>query len=198
MDKPFRIEVTVDAPRDVVWRELTEPDRIKHWFGWDYDGLDGEIEFIFVEHAEPHPPDRIEMGMEQTIELVEVDSHRTLIRITKPGDLDGLEWKDVYGDIEEGWIEFFHQLRYRLAGAPDAPRRTILREGSARLVDLPGTRWHTSPFQRGFAGDGELAVLGVKPNGEGRLVVTTYGLDDDAFAAAEARWDEVWKSVRTG
>ena len=43
MDKPFRVEVTVDAPRDVVWRELTEPERIRHWFGWEYDGLDEEI-----------------------------------------------------------------------------------------------------------------------------------------------------------
>lgn len=196
MDKPFRIEVTVDAPRDVVWRELTEPDRIKHWFGWDYDGLDGEIRFIFVEHAEPHPPDRIEMGMEQTIELVEAGPKRTVVRITKPGDLDALEWKDVYGDIEEGWIAFFQQLRHRLAVAPDAPRRTILREGPARLVDLPGTPWHASRFQRGFDHEGALAVLGVKPDGEGRLVVTTYGLDDGAFAAAEAYWDEVWQRVR--
>ena len=43
MDKPFRVEVTVDAPRDVVWRELTESERIRHWFGWEYDGLDDEI-----------------------------------------------------------------------------------------------------------------------------------------------------------
>lgn len=195
MDKPFRIEVTVDAPRDVVWRELTEPDRIKHWFGWDSDGLDGEIEFIFVEHAEPRPPDRIEMSFEQTIELVEDGPARTVVRITKPGDLDALEWQDVYGDIEEGWITFFHQLRHRLAVAPDAPRRTILREGPATLADLPGTPWHASRFQRGFDLGGELAVLGVKPGGEARLVVSTYGLDDAAFAAAEARWDTVWRSL---
>ena len=49
MDKPFRVEVSVDAPRDVVWRTLTEPEQIRHWFGWDYDGLDDEIELIFVE-----------------------------------------------------------------------------------------------------------------------------------------------------
>ena len=44
MDKPFRVEVSVDAPRDVVWRALTEPERIRHWFGWEYDGLEDEIE----------------------------------------------------------------------------------------------------------------------------------------------------------
>ena len=40
MDKPFRVEVIVDAPRDAVWRALTEPEQIRHWFGWDYDGLE--------------------------------------------------------------------------------------------------------------------------------------------------------------
>jgi uncharacterized protein YndB with AHSA1/START domain len=195
LDKPFHIEVTIDAPLDVVWRELTQPERIKHWFGWDYDGLDGEIEHIFVEHAELHPPNRIELGMEQTIRLDAVDKYVTRVTVTKPGDLDALEWKDVYGDIEEGWILFFQQLRHRLLVDPVAPRRTILREGPARLEDLPGTPWHASAFQRGFDEDGTLAVLGVKPGAEGRLVVTTYGLDDATFAAAEARWDEVWKFV---
>ena len=51
MDKPFRVEVIVDAPRDAVWRALTEPEQIRHWFGWDYDGLEDEIRVIFVEHA---------------------------------------------------------------------------------------------------------------------------------------------------
>lgn len=194
MDKPFRVEVTVDAPRDVVWRELTEPERVRHWFGWDYDGLEAEIDLIFAEHATLKPPDRIEMPMDGLIEL-EDHGPRTLIRVTKPGDLDALEWKDVYGDIEEGWITFLHQLRHRLAVAPDAPRRTILREGPARLVDLPGTLWHASRYQRGFEEDGVLAVLGVNPGGEGRLVVTTYGLDDVGFAAAEASWDEVWRGL---
>ena len=71
MDKPFRVEVTVDAPRDVVWRELTEPERVRHWFGWEYDGLDEEIKVIFEEHAKLLPPDRIEMSMDGLIELDE-------------------------------------------------------------------------------------------------------------------------------
>ena len=49
--KPFRVEVVVDAPREAVWRALTEPERLARWFGWDYDGLEGEIKYIFVDHA---------------------------------------------------------------------------------------------------------------------------------------------------
>ena len=123
MDKPFHVEVTVDAPRDVVWRELTEPERIRHWFGWEYDGLEDEIKFIFVDHASPVPPDRIEFGNDSTLDLVETGDGRTLIRIVKPGDLDSVEWKDVYGGIEEGWITFFHQLRHRIARHPTSTTR---------------------------------------------------------------------------
>ena len=129
--------------------------------------------------------------------LIELEDRgpQTLIRVTKPGDLDALEWKDVYGDIEEGWITFLHQLRYRLAVAPDASRRTIFRTGPATLVDLPGEPWHSSRYQRGFVADGELAVLGVKPNGDGMLVVTLIDPSEEEYAAAEARWDDVWKQL---
>ena len=40
-------------------------------------------------------------------------------------------------------------------------------------------------------------MLSVKPDGDGSFVVTTYGLDDAAFAAAETRWDAIWETRRT-
>ena len=198
MDKPFRVEVSVDAPRDVVWRTLTEPEQIRHWFGWDYDGLNDEIELIFVNHARLRPPDRIEMSDDGLIELEERDG-RTVIRATKPGDLDAVEWVDVYGDIEEGWITFFNQLRHRLERHPDSTRRMIVRNANlAALPELPGEPWHSSRYQRGADSDGALAIVFRKPDtGESMLLVTTYDLDDDdAFAAVERRWDE-WAAQLT-
>ncbi len=191
MDKPFRVEVSVDAPRDVVWRTLTEPEQIRHWFGWDYDGLNDEIELIFVEHARLRPPDRIEMSDDGLIELEERGG-RTVIRATKPGDLDAVEWVDVYGDIEEGWITFFNQLRHRLERHPESTRRMIVRNANlAALPELPGEPWHSSRYQRGAESDGALVIVFRKPdNGEAMLLVTTYDLDDDAFAAVQRRWDE--------
>ena len=76
MDKPYRVEVSVDAPRDVVWRALTVPEQIRHWFGWDYDGLEGEIDLIFVQHATLHPPDRIAMSDDGGPLLSSLDSFR--------------------------------------------------------------------------------------------------------------------------
>lgn len=42
-----RIEVTIAAPVDVVWDALRSKDKIRHWMGWDYEGLPGEIDLIF-------------------------------------------------------------------------------------------------------------------------------------------------------
>ncbi len=126
MDKPFRIEVTVDAPRDVVWRAISEPERIRHWFGWEYDGLEDEIQHIFVDHATQVAPERIDLG-DHAIELEDLGD-RTLIRVIKPGDAEG--WEGVYGDIEEGWITFFNQLRHRLERHPSSTRRMIVRKAA--------------------------------------------------------------------
>ena len=41
------IEITVPAPVDVVWRALREPDIVRRWFGWEYDGLTAEVQHIF-------------------------------------------------------------------------------------------------------------------------------------------------------
>jgi uncharacterized protein YndB with AHSA1/START domain len=164
MNKPFRVEVTVDAPRDVVWRTLTEPERIRHWFGWDYDGLEDEIDEIFAQRARLVAPDRIEMGDDSVIEL-EAQGSRTLIRITKPGDLNAVEWQDVYGDIEEGWTTFFHQLRHGLANHPDSSRRMVVRQATlTALHELPGAPWHASPYQRGAECDGALVIVFRKPD----------------------------------
>jgi hypothetical protein len=196
MDKPYRVEVTVDARRDFVWRALTEPEQIRHWFGWDYDGLEEEIRVIFVEHATLVPPARIELSDDGVIELEDLGG-RTLIRAIKPGDLDAAEWQDVYGDIEEGWITFFHQLRHRLARHPDATRRMIVLHGDTEVPVLPGEPWHESRYQRGAESDGALAIVFAKPGGEATLLVTTYDLDGSAFAAAEQRWTAWWTNLPT-
>jgi hypothetical protein len=195
MDKPFRIEVTINAPRDAVWRALTEVEQIRHWFGWEYDGLEGEIEYIFVEHAELHAPDRIEFGDGTTFTLDEVGPARTVVRAVKPGDASSAEWKDVYGGVEEGWITFLNQLRHRFEHAPPGVRRMLVLEGVlAALPDLPGTPWHATRYQRGADVKGSLVVVGIRPGGEGQLLVTAYDLDDATFARLVDEWTAWWQS----
>jgi uncharacterized protein YndB with AHSA1/START domain len=193
MEKPYVVEVTVDAPRDAVWRALTEPEQLRHWFGWEYDGLEEEIAYI-VGHVDLHPPNRIDLGPEGSIELTEVAPARTVIRAVKPGDASALEWRDVYGGVEEGWITFFNQLRHRIAHNATGDRRMLVETGKlAELPSLDGApEWHSSRFQRGWDLDGVLVVVGIKPDGDAMLLVTTYGLDDARFAAVSERWSAWW------
>jgi hypothetical protein len=100
----------------------------------------------------------------------------------------------VYGDIEEGWITFLNQLRHRLERHPGARRRTIFLQAPS-FPELDGSFWHASEFQRGVDRDGELAVVFGRPGADATLVVTTYDLDDAAFAAAEQRW-QAWSGRR--
>jgi uncharacterized protein YndB with AHSA1/START domain len=209
--KPFRVEVVVEAPRDVVWRALTEPDEIRRWFGWDYDGLDAEIRFIFVDHAERVAPDRIELddgGPRQTIEL-EDDGPRTIVRVVCPGSVADAEWDDLFDGMEEGWRTFLEQLRHQLERHPEGARRTLYLTGEAEPAAVlpaieeavPGEAWRAGRFQWLVAtpryGDGLVSVAARVPLDEaGRVplavTVTSYDLDDAGFAAARAEWEARW------
>lgn len=203
--KPFEVETVVDAPVDVVWRSFTSPELIHQWFGWDYDELDGEIRYIFFDHAKPVPPDRILLEDGQTIELV-ADGERTVVRVTMPGDLSDAKWDDIYDGMEEGWRTFFEQLRFYLERRTGSGRRrTIYLTGTgsgqaAAQALLTGERWHDSRYQRMTVDAGGL-LLGVAAQqpmdatGPVSLTVTTYGLDDSAFAEQEKRWTDRWSQV---
>jgi uncharacterized protein YndB with AHSA1/START domain len=202
IEKPFRVEVTVDAPRDEVWRALTEPERLRQWFGWEYEGLDEEIAYI-VEHQRREPPERILYDPDGVIELEDLGD-RTVVRAIKPGDLDAAEWRDVYGDLEEGWALFFNQLRYWYARHRGGVRRmTVLRDEAITPAAAipPGSLWHETRWQRAVESDGQLVAVTAKapltstdPAGA-MLIVSTYDLDDEAFAAVQARWTSWWDSL---
>lgn len=219
--KPFRVEVVVDAPRDVVWRALTEPEQIRRWFGWEYDaegGLDGEIQFIFVSHATHHPPGRIEIDDDaegQTIEL-EADGPRTIVRVIRPGSLAETGWEDLYDDLEQGWRVFFAQLRHALERHPGQERRTVYMTGTADPVavldaldrEVAGELWDEGRFQRSIAldgGGGESLVsvrsrvpLDSRERGDLAVTVTGYGLDAPAFEAVHRRWTAWWAPLAEG
>ena len=118
---------------------------------------------------------------------------QTLIRVIKPGDRDDAEWKDVYGDIEEGWITFLHQLRHRFAVAIRRARRTILTgQAACRTCPAsPGTRRPSSAAPTSTASS--LVVGRQARTATRRCSSRPIDLDDAAFAAAEARWDQVWE-----
>lgn len=69
-------------------------------------------------------------------------------------------------------------------------------------ASLTGRVWHRTKFQLGLTvdewGDGLLVVTDKdvtdkRPHGGGALLLTTFGLEDDAFDALERRWTDWWR-----
>lgn len=205
--KPYRVETSIGADRDRVWRAMTDAVQIREWFGWDHGDLDGEIQYIFVDHAKQEPPERMAFDDGSYLELVP-DGQRTTIRAVLPGALDGTDWDEVYDGMEEGWRSFFEQLRYLLEIRPQGRRRTIYLTGTATAADVlaiagsDGQPWHTSRYQRITVDPrGHLLVvagqapLGGDVEGPISLTITTYGLDEAGFAEVLSDWTARWSRV---
>ena len=170
------VDTVVAAPFAAVWRALREPHEIRRWHGWDYDGLDAEIDEIYV------------AGAEATREHVVVTfpGVRTRVEVTEHGERTGLCVRRGGGSagdpIDEGWITFFHQLRFALERRPGEDRRTALLEPGE---PPPGEPWFRTDHQVGVVVDGALVVATPE-----RTIVSAYGRDDlDALRARIGRKD---------
>lgn len=211
--KPFRVEVSIDAPRDTVFRALTDTDEIRRWFGWDYPGLDEEIKYIFVDHAKPEPSAyRIDFPPMQTIDLLP-DGAGTIVRVVCPGTLEGTGWEDLFDAMEEGWRTFFHQLKWHLErGHEGQDRRTVYLSGKASAPEVlaaveaaaPGREFQASRHQRAVAPDAAeidlVSVLSSRPLDDAEtanvsVTLTTYGLDDAAFDEVQREWKDRWSTL---
>ena len=116
------IEVVVAAPADTAWRALRDPAEIRRWFGWEYDGLDAEIEGIFLDQAEASEQDRaIRWSHGDRFEL-EPRGPETVVRVTRAAQ-NG--WDEIY----EGWLTFAQQLGFALSRHPGEDRRTLYLSG---------------------------------------------------------------------
>ncbi|WP_274560244.1 SRPBCC family protein [Streptomyces spiramyceticus] len=204
--KAFRVETLIHAPLETVWQALTEPDRIREWFGWDYDGIEAEIRYIFVDHAQQLPDEhRIVLEEDQEIQLSADGPERTVVRVVCGGAAaDGR-----YDGVEEGWRTFLEQLRFWLEREGVRSRRTVYMTGSANAamvrdsLQTTGTQiWHTSRFQHILVDtDGHLVAISAEqpldtaePVGTGPVAVTVsaYGVDDAAFAGLSKEWAVLW------
>jgi uncharacterized protein YndB with AHSA1/START domain len=208
--RPFRVEVVVRAPHVEVWRALTEPDQVRRWFGWDYAGLDDEVELMFVVNARHEPPGRILMfeGEDQSAIEVEADGAHTIVRAVYPASLEEAETDDGYDQIEEGWRAFLLQLRDYLERHPGKRRRTIRLTSEAKPIavlaavsaEVEGESRRASPhlsvtttdsYGRGLVVVDSSEPLDSAGTGRVNLTITTYGLDDVQFARLRERWQAI-------
>jgi uncharacterized protein YndB with AHSA1/START domain len=145
MSDPVICEVVIAAPADAVWRALREPSEIRRWFGWDYDGLDEEIEYIFQSQAKADDAARLlDFGEGGAIAL-EDRGDATAVRVTRAV-------ADGYDEVNEGWITFVQQLRFYLERHRGRERRTV-------HIATGGDEWFSSEHQAGqVREDGSLVI----------------------------------------
>lgn len=219
MSEPFQLEVTIAAPVDEVWRALREPELIRQWHGWEFDGLDAEIDLIFRRDVTESEADHtLILQGSDTFSLHSLADGRTLVRMVRAPRGSNPEWDAYYDDISEGWTTFLAQLRFAVERHHGAARRTVFLDGTmgssrtpleelglaaesghytADLLGEPaaGELWYRSANQAGFTvdcwGDG-LLIVAAAPKGTVMAVLTTYGLDDSTFEALRDRWTEWW------
>jgi uncharacterized protein YndB with AHSA1/START domain len=135
-------EVVIEAPADVVWRTITEPDQMSQWFADRVDlviepGAHGYMQFgdqggpVVVEVVDPpnrfsfrwnYPPGEEPVpGNSMLVEftLTPEGGERTRLRIVESGH-ERRDWPDAekqrYADEHSGgWIEFTDSLATLLA-----------------------------------------------------------------------------------
>ena len=92
---------------------MRDPAEIRRWFGWDYEGLEEEIEFIFFQASkaddDAHVIDGGPGGMIALEDAGRPDGRARHAR----GGRDG-----VYDEVNEGWLTFIQQLRFYLERHP--------------------------------------------------------------------------------
>jgi uncharacterized protein YndB with AHSA1/START domain len=208
--KPFRVEVVIRTPYIEVWRALTEPDQVKRWFGWDYAGLDDEIQLMFVANTRHEPPGRILMfeGEDGSAIEVEPDGAHTIVRAVHPASLEEVERDDAYDQIEEGWRAFLVQLADYLERHPGRRRRTIRLSSETKPIavlaavaaEVEGESRRASPhlsvtttdsYGRGLVVVDSSEPLDSADTGRVNVTITTYGLDDEDFARLRERWQAI-------
>jgi uncharacterized protein YndB with AHSA1/START domain len=219
-DEPPRIEVTIAAPVDTVWHALRDKETIRHWHGWEFEGLDDEIDLIYFNHFTEDPEARTLSVQEGDLIRLEPSPDGTGTRVTLTRAPRGVnpDWDAYYGDITEGWITFLHQLRFAVERQPGTPRRTVflnshnksgrdlekdlgLETGKLVGEDVRTEVWYRAEHQLGVTvdawGDGLLVIAScapteAKPDGVAMAILSTYGLTDDQLADLTTRWRDWW------
>jgi hypothetical protein len=173
------VDTTIAAPFERVWHALRDRDELRRWHGWDYDGLDEEIEIIYFRDVEAdEAAGTVAMADGSRFELERSGDDATVVRVRMAGTED---------EIREGWISFVMQLRFALERHPGEDRRTLRVKSSA--LEPVGETLYRTENQAGVIVDEYGPGLVIRA-ADGSAIVTTYGLDDDAFATLERRWRE--------
>ena len=144
------------------------------------------------------------------------DDAGTVVRITRgPKGIDP-DWDAMYDDITQGWVSFLAQLRFAVERQRGHGRRTVFlasgpsAAGARELLGLDGlavgdpaviaeppvsgTTWFRTEHQTGVTAEayGPGLVVAADSPSASMVIVSTFGLDDAAFAEVERTWRTWW------
>jgi uncharacterized protein YndB with AHSA1/START domain len=205
-DRAAVVDMEVNAAVDLVWQALREPTEIRRWFGWDYPGLEKEIEQIFVAGAEVTQPGRaLQLIGADTTLSVSPSAGGSRLQLTMPAP----GWPEAFDEIAEGWTSFALQLRLALERHRGADRRTLQHSAPVEGAEasppdaIPGPGGSSGSLcfrnqhQRAWLipawGDGLLIATRTPPrpdapHGKWSLLITTYGMTAAEFDTLRSRW----------
>lgn len=210
-----QLSLTIEAPMSTVWSALRKKEKLAQWFGWNYEGLDAEINDIYFTNV------REERETDTTQRSLTVNGGDTFILISQ-GDntelqlvrppLNGTAEDTYYDTITEGWISFVEQLRFMLECKPNDMRRTIVThkklekeavlkqlgiseiregqtfEGTLEGVELSGQVRFATPQQIGLLISSWGPGLLIIQFSENMQLLTLYGIDDETFRNLKEKW----------
>lgn len=117
-----------------MWTALRDPTELRRWFGWDAEGLEEEIEDVFVTHAIADDAAGI-LRFDDIPDRFEIEARgpdATVVRLFGKPSAAG-----AYDGMHEGWTTFLAQLRFALERHPGEDRRTLYLTGLAPAPGAP-------------------------------------------------------------
>jgi len=131
--------VVLPLPLKDCWPYFREPDLVREWHGWEYDGLDAEVKEIFVDGAAVSEDHRT-LGFGTHLFNLFEDDGTTRVDVHR-APLPEESETQYLPDIDEGWTTFLQQLRFKLARHRDDPRRTITCSGTPKDTTISPVQW---------------------------------------------------------
>lgn len=210
-----RLSLTIKASMETVWDALRQKQKLAQWFGWDYDGLEAEIDDIYFSNVR-------EEGATDTARRRLVVNGGDTFTLSAQGDitelqlvrcpLDGTAEDNYYGTITEGWISFVEQLRFMLECQPNDTRKTIVTnkqlakdvvltqlglsdpqegqtfKGFLEEVEVSGSVRFSTPQQIGLLVNGWGPGLLIIQFSENMQLLTMYGQEDETYRTLVEKW----------
>lgn len=84
-DRAVAVDLAIAAPLQTVWHALPDPDAIRRWHGWEYDGIAQEIDAIYVQGVEAdETAGTVALGDGSRFGLDRAAAAATRLRLTMP------------------------------------------------------------------------------------------------------------------